>query len=125
VLVDENNDPWFIESEVYEALGIKNPWDAFSRLDEDEKLTSALPRPGQKRKTNLVNESGLYELVFISRKPEAKAFKKWVKSEVIPSIRKNRVYMTSAVLKDHSQNQQLNLNLTTAVTLSEILPYHI
>jgi prophage antirepressor-like protein len=76
-----------------EALGIDNSRQALSRLGDDEKdcvvLTDAMGRP---RETAVVNESGLYALIFNSRKPEAKAFQKWVTSEVLPTIRKTGSY---------------------------------
>ncbi|NJM13992.1 MAG: Bro-N domain-containing protein [Bacteroidales bacterium] len=83
-----NEQPHFVAVEVCEILSLTNPTESLRGLDEDEKLTSVLLRAGQKRSVNLINESGLYSLIFQSRKPEAKLFKKWVTSEVLPSIRK-------------------------------------
>lgn len=87
-----NHEPWFVAADVCNALNIGNVTDAVRRLDEDEKLTSIVSRAGQNREVNMVNESGLYNLIFQSRKPEAKAFRKWVTSEVLPSIRKTGRY---------------------------------
>jgi prophage antirepressor-like protein len=87
-----NNEPWIVAQDVCEILGLSNPTRALSSLDEDEKLTLPIVRSGQTRKTNLVNESGLYALIFKSRKPEAKTFRKWVTSEVLPAIRKKGYY---------------------------------
>lgn len=85
--------PWFVASDVCDVLGLKNPTDILAKgLDEDEKLIYKLYRAGQNRKVNLVNESGLYNLIFKSRKPEAKVFRKWVTSEVLPAIRKKGFY---------------------------------
>lgn len=79
--------------DVCEVLGIGNVSDAIARLDDDEfdtiEVTDSI---GRKQKTYVVNESGLYSLIMTSRKPEAKAFKKWVTSEVLPSIRKTGGY---------------------------------
>lgn len=86
-------EPWFIASDVCEILEIKNPWDATSKIDEEDKLTSVVSRSGQGREMTFVNESGVYELVFLSRKPEAKAFRKWVTKEVLPQIRKTGMYL--------------------------------
>lgn len=87
-----NNQPYFIAVEVCEILEIKNPNDCLRNLDSDEKLTSVLPRSGQNREVNLLSESGLYSLIFQSRKPEAKVFRKWVTSEVLPAIRQTGSY---------------------------------
>ena len=90
VLID--GEPWFVGKDVCNALEIKNVPDALTKLDEDEKLLSTIPISGQRRMVNLVSESGLYNLIFRSRKPDAKKFRKWVTSEVIPSIRKTGQY---------------------------------
>lgn len=89
-VVERNGEPWFVLSDVCAVLGIINPSDAASRLDEDE-VTLAIIE-GSHRPTNTINESGLYSVILTSRKPEAKKFKKWVTSEVLPSIRKTGGY---------------------------------
>jgi anti-repressor protein len=99
VIVSESGDIFFIANEVCAILDIKNSRDALSRLDENEKLMSEIPTSGQIRKINLVNESGLYSLIFSSSKKEANIFKKWVTSEVLPCIRKNGYYSTKDVSK--------------------------
>jgi prophage antirepressor-like protein len=83
---------WFVAPEVCEFLEIRNVSDAIQTLEPDEKLVSAIPRAGQKRSVNLVNESGLYNLIFKSRKEGARRFRKWVTSEVLPAIRKDGYY---------------------------------
>lgn len=87
-----NNMPYFVAVEVCEILEIGNVSDVVRRLDDDEKLTSTLSRSGQNREVNLVNESGLYNLIFQSRKPAAKLFRKWVTSEVLPTLRRTGKY---------------------------------
>ena len=87
-----NKEPWFVAKDVCDALTIGNNRDAVSLLDDDEKLTSAVPTSGQNRKMWFINESGLYNLIFQSRKPEAKAFRKWVTGEVLPTLRKTGRY---------------------------------
>ena len=93
VVIDKHGNPWWVAKDVCDVLGIDNPSQALSRLDDDEKddviLNDAIGRP---QNTAVVNESGLYALIFNSRKPEAKAFQKWVTSEVLPSIRKTGSY---------------------------------
>jgi prophage antirepressor-like protein len=90
--VEIDGEVWFVGSQVCNLLEIKNSSDAIGRLDEDEKLISVLPIAGQNRNVNLISESGLYALIFKSRKPSAQEFRKWVTKEVIPSIRKKGFY---------------------------------
>lgn len=87
-----DNEPWFVAKDVCDALSLTNITETLSRLDDDEKLTSVVLNSGQGRQMWLVNESGLYNLIFQSRKPEAKAFRKWVTSEVLPTLRKTGRY---------------------------------
>ncbi|HHP8275709.1 TPA: BRO-N domain-containing protein [Acinetobacter baumannii] len=91
-IVKEDGEIWFVLSDVCNVLEIGNPSDAARRLDNDEVTLDTIE--GNHRPTNLVNESGLYSLVLTSRKPEAKQFKKWVTSDVLPSIRKNGGYIS-------------------------------
>ena len=90
--VDIDGVIWFVAPDVCNTLGLTNPTEALKSLDDDEKLTSELLRSGQMRKVNLINESGLYTLIFKSRKPSALQFRKWVTKEVIPSIRQKGFY---------------------------------
>ena len=86
-----NNEPWFIGKDVATALGYTNPRDALAKhVDEEDKNTVAI-HDGIQGNPNMtaINESGVYALVFGSKLPTAKAFKRWVTSEVLPSIRKH------------------------------------
>lgn len=85
---------WFVAVDVCKALELGNPTQAVSRLDDDEHFTTLISNESAvgKSKTNVITESGLYSLVLSSRKPEAKAFKRWITSEVLPSIRKTGSY---------------------------------
>lgn len=87
-----NQQHWFVAKDICDCLKLQNVTDRLRSLDDDEKLTYVVDRSGQNREVNLVNESGLYNLIFQSRKPEAKKFRKWVTSEVLPSIRKTGSY---------------------------------
>ena len=87
-----NDEPWWIAKDVCDILGLSDVSMSVARLDDDEKLTQTLFVSGQNRNVNLINESGLYALVIRSNKPEAKAFRKWVTSVVLPSIRKTGSY---------------------------------
>ena len=91
VVID--GEPWFVAVDVCRALEIVNSRDALTRIDEDEKGVVLTDTPGGKQEVTTVNEPGLYSLVLGSRKPEAKAFKRWITHEVIPSIRKNGGYI--------------------------------
>lgn len=86
-------EPWFVAADVCRALGLGNSSMAVSKLDEDEKGISLIDTLGGEQKLGIVNEPGLYALVLSSRKPEAKAFKRWITHEVIPSIRKTGGYI--------------------------------
>jgi hypothetical protein len=90
--------PLWVAMDVCNILEVKNPSDALKRLDDDEKdnlvLTDAI---GRNKEMAVVTESGLYSLVLSSRKPQAKAFKKWITSEVIPAIRRSGSYSTQAL----------------------------
>ena len=92
-IVTLEGEPWFVLVDVCRVLEIDNPTRAASRLDEDEKGLHSVKTPGGEQQMLAVNESGLYSLVLTSRKPQAKAFKKWITSEVIPAIRKNGGYV--------------------------------
>lgn len=91
--VEQNGETWFVAADVCRVLEIKNSRDAVSRLDEDEKGVVLTDTPSGKQAVNVVNEPGLYTLVIGSRKKEAKAFKRWITHDVVPSIRKNGGYI--------------------------------
>ncbi|EMK3386240.1 MULTISPECIES: BRO-N domain-containing protein [Vibrio harveyi group] len=84
--ININSDVWFLAEEVCRALDLKDMKGALDRLDDDERILSPMAIGG--RNEIIISESGLYALVFASRKPNAKAFQKWITKEVIPSIRK-------------------------------------
>lgn len=91
--VDFLGNPWFAAADVCAALDIKNSRQALTRLDDDEKGVISSDTNRGSRSVATVNESGLYELIFRSRKPEAKAFKRWVKQSVLPALRKDGMYV--------------------------------
>lgn len=105
-----DNEPWFVAKDVCEALSLSDVSMTVNRLDDDEKLIQTLLVSGQGRQMWLVNESGLYNLIFQSRKPEAKAFRKWVTSEVLPAVRKTGRYeMTGRRMATPRQGDYLDL----------------
>ena len=104
IMID--GEPWFVATDVCRALEIGDPHKAVSRLDEDEKGRNSIPTLGGIQELITVSESGLYSLVLGSRKPEAKAFKRWITHEVIPSIRKHGAYVTDKVLDQMNEHPE-------------------
>lgn len=94
-VVTRDNAPWFVLADVCRVLEIGNSRDAASRLDDDEKGVAITDTPGGAQGMAVINESGLYSLTLTSRKPAAKAFKKWVTAEVLPAIRRDGGYMVA------------------------------
>ena len=98
VVMIENN-PWFVGKDLADALGYSNSRKALSdHVDDDDKGVTKCDTLGGSQKMAVVNESGLYSLVLSSKLDGAKRFKRWVTSEVLPSIRKHGAYMTDSVL---------------------------
>lgn len=90
IIID--GEPWFVAKDVCDVLEISNSRDALGRLDDDEKGVALTDTPGGPQEMSIVNEAGLYALIITSRKPEARAFKRWITHEVIPRIRKTGTY---------------------------------
>jgi len=95
VNLDAAGQPWFVAADVCAALDLPDTHKAIARLDDDEKGRNSMPTPGGQQDMSVVNESGLYNLVLGSRKPEAKRFKRWITHEVLPSIRKTGSYTST------------------------------
>lgn len=99
--IERGGEPWFVGKDVAEALGYANARNAVpDHVDDEDKLRTQIEYAGQKREVTLINESGLYSLVLSSKLPGAKQFKRWITSEVIPSIRKHDAYMTPDKLEE-------------------------
>lgn len=90
-----NDEPWFVASDVAQALDYRTAYDLIRILDEFEKGTHIVRTLGGEQDMSVINESGLFSAILRSRKPEAKAFKKWVTSEVLPMLRKTGSYSLS------------------------------
>lgn len=88
-----NGEPWFVLRDVCEVLGLGNSRMVADRLDEDEKGVSQIDTLGGVQNATIISESGLYNVILRSDKPEAKPFRKWVTAVVLPSIRKNGGYI--------------------------------
>ncbi|MDA1557680.1 phage antirepressor [Bacillus cereus] len=109
----QGENVWFVAKDVCDVLEIKNHRTSISILDEDEKGVHSMDTLGGIQQLQTINESGLYSLVLRSRKPQAKAFKKWVTSEVLPSIRKHGAYMTDQALEQAVTNPDFMIGLLT------------
>ena len=92
-LIVRAGEPWFITADVARVLGYRDASNAGRVLDDDEKGTHIVSTPGGDQKVTVINESGLYSAILKSRKEEAKRFKTWVTSEVLPAIRKTGAYV--------------------------------
>jgi len=90
--VTRGGAPWFVAKDVCAVLGIGNHRQAISYLDDDERGVITNDTPGGEQQTAVVNEPGLYSLILRSRKPEARAFKRWITHEVLPAIRRTGSY---------------------------------
>ena len=91
----KDGQTWFVAADVCAVLEHPNPRQAISRLDDDEKGILDVDTLGGAQAMNVVIESGVYNLIFTSRKPQAKAFRRWVTNEVLPSIRKTGDYQSA------------------------------
>lgn len=122
--VEIDGTPWLVGKDVAVALGYKNPGKAIiAHVDDEDKRLEMLPQGTDSQngnlsptsKTALINESGLYSLVLSSKLPKAKAFKRWVTSEVLPALRKNGVYETVKAQQHIEQLEAVNARLNTAI----------
>lgn len=109
--VESNGQPWWVLADVCKVLELSNPRVVAERLDEDERRKLDLPRQGA---TWCINESGLYNVILRSDKPESKPFRKWVTAEVLPAIRKTGTYSVqekpSKVLEIKESNARVRLS---------------
>lgn len=107
-----DGEPWFVAKDVCDALDLSNPSVAVSALDDDERAKFNLGRQGE---TNIISEPGLYKLVMRSRKPEAKAFQRWVTHDVLPAIRRHGAYATPDTLDRMIVGPEFGIRLLTAL----------
>lgn len=126
--VRKDGEPWFVAADVCRALELMNVTKAISRLEEDERSNFRLGRQGE---VNVINEPGLYSLIFRSNKPEARAFKRWITHEVLPSIRRTGAYgaglgaeaseaLTMALRDAQAENERLRGLLAQRARRAEI-----
>lgn len=111
-----NDEPWFVGKDVAEILEYKRTADALNtHVDGEDKGVGEIQTPGGKQKMIIVNESGLYSLIFSSKMKKAKEFKRWVTSEVLPTIRKHGVYMTESVIERTLTDPDYLIQLATTL----------
>ena len=123
--VEIDGTPWLVGKDVAMALGYKNPTKAIiAHVDDEDKQLEMLPQeaeaqngtlPSGSTKTALINESGLYSLILSSKMPKAKAFKRWVTSEVLPAIRKTGAYESFQAQQHIEQLEATNTRLNAAI----------
>lgn len=123
--VEIDGTPWLVGKDVAVALGYKNPTKAIiAHVDDEDKQLEMLPQeaeaqngtlPSGSTKTALINESGLYSLILSSKMPKAKAFKRWVTSEVLPAIRKTGAYESFQAQQHIEQLEATNTRLNAAI----------
>ena len=116
--IEVKNEPWFVGKDVAEILGYAKPENAISaHVDEEDKTTTLIQGNGSnyKSKTTIINESGLYSLVLSSKLPTAKKFKRWVTSEVLPTIRKTGGYLTPEKVEEVLSNPDTIIKLATEI----------
>lgn len=112
--VEINSEPWFVGNDVSMILGYSNYRNAVANhVDDEDKLRTQIEYAGQKREVTVINESGLYSLILASKLPSAKQFKRWVTSEVLPSIRRHGAYLTDKKLEEVLLNPDTIIKLAT------------
>lgn len=119
--INRDGEIWFILNDVTEALAFTRGRNAARMLDDDERGAHIVSTLGGEQELTIINESGLYSLILRSRKPEAKRFKKWITSEVLPAIRKTGSYSTSARRSKASREAAVWLSETEAFNLAGLL----
>ena len=114
--IDRDGEPWFVGKDVAAALGYSNARNAVpAHVDDEDKLSTRIEYAGQNREVTIINESGLYSLVLSSKLPTAKKFRRWVTSEVIPSIRKHGGYLTPDKVEELLINPDAVIKMLTAI----------
>lgn len=109
-----NEEPYFVGKDVAKILGYKRTADAIKQhVDSEDKGVGKIQTPGGLQKTTLINESGLYSLIFSSKLDSAKRFKRWVTSEVLPAIRRHGIYATDSVIEQTIQNPDYIIHVLT------------
>ena len=121
-MIEIDDIPYFVGKDVAEILGYTNPLKAIrDHVDDEDKGVNEMDTPGGKQKLTIINESGVYALIFGSKLPKAKEFKHWVTSEVLPSIRKTGMYAAAdiQIQQDLAKAELLNAQYKVLKLLAE------
>lgn len=114
--VEINGTPWLVGKDVATALGYKEPTKAVrDKVDPEDRGVSKMDTPSGEQEMLIINESGLYSLILSSKMPKAKAFKRWVTSEVLPAIREHGAYESVKAKQHIEQLEATNTRLNTAI----------
>jgi anti-repressor protein len=114
--IQRNGETWWVLKDVCGVLGLSNARMIADRLDEDDvSLAYVTDSMGRRQQTNIVNESGLYNVILRSDKPEAKKFKRWVTHEVLPQIRRHGAYITTSKIEEIMNDPDSWIKLLTAL----------
>lgn len=112
--VEKDGEPWFVGKDVAAVLGYAKPENAIARhVDDEDKSTTPFQGTAYETRATIINESGLYSLILSSKMPNAKKFKRWVTSVVLPSIRKHGAYMTDQTLEQALTSPDFLIQLAT------------
>lgn len=106
-IADEDGQPWFVLADLCKVLDLKQPHRVAARLDDDQKGRHQVTTLGGPQTVTTVNESGMYDVVLRSEKPEARPFRRWVTSEVLPTIRKTGSYGKTLELEEHKTKARI------------------
>ena len=113
--IQKEGAPWWVLKDICKVLEIGNSRMAAERLDDDEKGVSIIDTPGGKQALTVISESGLYNMILLSRKPEAKQFKRWVTHDVLPQIKRHGAYLTTEKLEELMNDPDSWIQLLTAL----------
>lgn len=113
-VLEKDNEPWFVGKDIAESLGYSNTRDSLERhVGSEDKADVVIHDGSQNRRVKAINESGLYSLILSSKLPNAKKFKRWVTSDVLPSIRRHGAYMTESTLEEALTSPDFLIKLAT------------
>ncbi len=124
-IINKNNQAWFVAKDVCTVLGLQNNRDAMNELEEIEKGVAISDTLGRQQKMTIISESGLYALIFKSRKPQAKSFRIWVTCQVLPQINKTGSFSTTNKISTTQQNIKQCLRIGDITQLSLKTGLHV
>lgn len=113
-VINKDNEPWFVGKDIADNLGYQNgSRDIERHVDAEDRRIDLISSSGQRRNMTIINESGLYSLILSSKLESAKRFKRWVTSEILPSIRKHEAYMTEEKIEEVLTDPDTIIKLAT------------